>query len=203
MNPDLLAKQVCVLQDWETNDSFSTRRPTAVTFRPYALAPQNPQWRNTAMQDEHETLKAKQIELAQQYVEANPSEVTEVYWLYAIRQKGTYPKPTPRSGKWLIFVDRNDNDAVWATIKEATEAGRLGGSAKVATAKPNPYAMDPKTKVICVYTYDWTDEADVRRIRGELRALGITQKISYKADADTLRNKYRVTGHRRISKYYE
>jgi len=155
------------------------------------------------MQDEHETLKAKQIELAQQYVEANPSEVIEVYWLYAIRQKGTYPKPTPRSGKWLIFVDRNDNDAVWATIKEATEAGRLGGSAKVATTKPNPYATDPKTNVICVYTYDWTDEADVRRIRTELRSLGITQKIPYKADADTLRDKYRVTGHRRISKYFE
>jgi len=100
-------------------------------------------------------------------------------------------------------VDRNGVDAVWATIKEATEAGRLGGSAKVATAKPNPYATDPNTKVICVYTYDWTDEADVRRIRVELRALGITQKIPYKADADTLRDKYRVTGHRRISKYFE
>ena len=155
------------------------------------------------MQDEHEALKAKQIELAQQYAKMNPTEVTEVYWLYAIRQKGTYPKPTPRSGKWLVFVDRNEVNVIWAAIKEATEAGRLGGSAKVATAKPNPYATDPKTKVICVYTYDWTDEADVRRIRTELRSLGITQKIPYKADADTLRDKYRVTGHRRISKYYK
>ena len=155
------------------------------------------------MQDEHETLKAKQMELAQQYVEANPSEVTEVDWLYAIRQKGTYPKPTPRSGKWLVFVDRNEVDAVWATIKEATEAGRLGDSAKVATAKLNPHATDPKTKVICVYTYDWTDEVDIRRIRAELRALGITQKIPYKADADTLQDKYRVTGHRQIREFFE
>ena len=155
------------------------------------------------MQDEHEALKTIQMELAQQYAEANPSEVTEAYWLYAIRQKGTYPRPTPRSGKWLIFVDRNEVDTVWATIKQTTEEGKLGGSAKVATAKPNPYATDPKTIVICVYTYDWTDAADVRRIRGELRALGITQKIPYKTDADTLRDKYRVTGHRRISKYYE
>ena len=155
------------------------------------------------MQDEHEALKTIQMELAQLYAESNPSEVTEVYWLYALRQKGAYPRPTPRSGKWLVFVDRNAVDTVWATIKQATEAGQLGGSAKVATAKPNPYATDPNTRVICVYTYDWTDEADVRRIRAELRALGITQKIPYKADADTLRDKYRVTGHRRISKYYE
>ena len=175
----------------------------AITFRPYVLAPQNPQWRNTAMQDEHEALKAKQMELTQTYAKMNPSEVTEVYWLYAIRQKGTYTKPTPRSGKWLVFVDRNEVDAIWAAIKQATEAGQLGGSAKVATAKPNPYATDPNTKVICVYTYDWTDEADVRRILNELRALGITQKIPYKTDTDTLQDKYRVTGHRWISKYFE
>ena len=155
------------------------------------------------MQDEHEALKTIQTELAQQYAESKPSEVTEVYWLYAIRQKGTYPRPTPRSGKWLIFVDRNEVDTVWATIKQATEEGKLGGSAKVSTAKPNQYATDPKTKVICVYTYDWTDEADVRRIRAELRALGITQKILYKADANTLQDKYRVTGHQWISKYFE
>ena len=155
------------------------------------------------MKDEHEALKTKQMELAQRFAEANPSEVTEVYWLYAVRKKGTYPRPTPYSGKWLIFVNRNDIDAIWTTIKQATEEGKLGGSTKVATAKPNPYATDPKTKVICVYTYDWADEADVRRIRAELRALGITQKISYKADADTLRDKYRVTGHQRINKYYE
>ena len=155
------------------------------------------------MQDEHEALKTKQMELAQRFAKANPSEVTEVYWLYALRQEGSYPRPTPRSGKWLVFVDRNEVDTVWATIKQATEAGQLGGSAKVATAKPNPFATDPKTKVICVYTYDWTDETDVHRIRAELRRLGITQKIPYKADADTLRDKYRVTGHRRISKYNE
>ena len=155
------------------------------------------------MQDEHEALKTIQMELVQQYADSNPSEVTEVYWLYALRQKGSYPRSTPRSGKWLVFVDRNEVDTLWATIKQATEAGQLGGNAKVATAKRNPYATGSKTKVICVYTYDWTDEADVRRIRIELRALGIAQKIPYKADVDTLRDKYRVTGHRRISKYYE
>jgi len=131
-----------------------------------------------ALLDEHETIKAKQIELTQQNAEANSSEVTEVYWLYAIRQKGTYPKPIPHSGKWLVFVDRNKVDVVWAAIKEATEAGRLGGSAKVATAKPNPYWTDPNTKVVCVYTYDWMDEANIHRIRAELRTLGITQKNS-------------------------
>ena len=155
------------------------------------------------MENFHEAMKANQRELARRYAAMNPSEVTEVYWLYAIRQGGTYPRPTVRSGKWQIFVGIQDIDIVWTKIKQTTEAGTLGGSSKVATAKPNPNATDPQTKVICVYTYDWTDEADVRRIRAELRTLGITQKIPYKADEDTLRGRYRITGHRRISKYYE
>jgi hypothetical protein len=85
----------------------------------------------------------------------------------------------------------------------ATEEGRLGDSAKVATARTNPNAVDQDKKVICVYTYDWQDREDVMRIRAELRALGITWKIPYKADADTCAGRYRVAGHTRIGKYYE
>ena len=137
------------------------------------------------------------------YSDAKPSEVTDVYWIYAERKKGKYPKPTSRSGKWLIFVDPKNVDEVWAKIKEAVEEGKLGDSAKVATAKQNPLAEKSNAKVICVYTYDWTDEKDVRRIREELRKLGITNKIPYKADEDTLSGKYRMKGHARMSKYYE
>jgi hypothetical protein len=136
------------------------------------------------------------------YADAKPSKITDVYWIRAIRKIGEYPKPT-KSGKWLIFVPIGNVDEVWAKIKKATEDGKLGSSAKVATAKPNPNATDSNTKVICVYTYDWTDENDVRRVREELRKLGITNKIPYKADEDTLAGKYRVKGHTRISKYYE
>ena len=135
--------------------------------------------------------------------DVKPSEVTDVYWIYAERKKGKYPKPTSRSGKWLIFVDPKNVDEVWAKIKEAVEEGKLGDSAKVATAKQNLLAGKSNAKVICVYTYDWADERDVRRIREELRKLGITNKIPYKADEDTLSGKYRMKGHARLSKYYE
>jgi hypothetical protein len=152
---------------------------------------------------DNESSKKMQREISLPYSDAKPSEVTDVYWIYAKREKGKYPKPTPRSGKWLIFVDPENVDEVWAKIKKAVEEGKLGDSAKVATAKPNPLAGKSDAKVICVYTYDWTDEKDVKRIREELRKLGITNKISYKADEDTLSGKYRITGHRKISKYYE
>lgn len=142
-------------------------------------------------------------EVGDPYCYVKPSEVTEVYWIFAERKEGKYPLPTLNCGKWLVFVDVERVDETWSKIKKATEKGKLGNSTKVATAKPNQFATNPDTKVICVYTYDWTDENDVKRIREELRKVGITNKIPYKADEDTLSGKYRVRGHTKISKYYE
>ena len=94
-------------------------------------------------------------------------------------------------------------DEVWDKIRVATEQGRLGRSAKVATAKPSPLAKNPAVRVICVYTYDWTDEVDVKRVRAELRTLGFTAKIAYKTDEDTLAGNYSGNAKGRVSKYYE
>lgn len=144
-----------------------------------------------------------EIELTPRHNNENPSQITNVYWLYAKRRKGRYPEPTRRAGKWLIFVPLSSLDDVWSTIKRATEEGKLGGLSKVGTARPNPNSTNPNSRVICVYTYDWKDLKDVRGVRGELRKLGITAKIPYKSDEDTLTGKYRITGHTHISKYYE
>lgn len=135
--------------------------------------------------------------------QARPSLVTDDYWVYAERKTGVYPTATERSGKWLIFVPLPNIDAVWERVRAATEAGKLGDSAKTATAMQNPNAVDQTKKVICVYTYDWQDKEDVMRIRAELRNIGISWKIPYKADVDTDAGRYRVMGHTRISKYYE
>jgi len=114
-----------------------------------------------------------------------------------------YPESTDRCGKWLLFIPTEQIDDVWSHIKQATEEGRLGGSAKVATARPNPNAINPNQHVICVYTYDIEDEDDVTRVREELRQLGFTRKIPYKTDDATYAGKYRVRGNTRISARYE
>lgn len=79
---------------------------------------------------------------------------------------------------------------------------KISHLAKVTTAKPNSNASDSKTKVICVYTYDWADKEDVMHIRQEIRQLGITWKIPYKADEDTDSGRYANRGTKHISKYY-
>jgi hypothetical protein len=131
-----------------------------------------------------------------------PSKVTNAYWIESTRQKGKYPKSTSRSGKWLIFNDKKIIDTLWTKIKSATEDGLLGRCSKVSTGLNNPNSRNTIKGVICVYTYDSADIEDVRRIRAELRQIGITNKIPYKLDQDTYNGKYeKPTGT--ISKFFE
>jgi len=158
--------------------------PTATYYR----------WQNEASQARCQEIIA---------TETMPSKETHAYFITAERNKGTYPEATEYSGKWLIFVRTENVDVVWGKIKKATENGLLGDESKVSTARLNPNAVNINEKVICVYTYDFRDIGDVRRIRESLRQLGIISKIPYKADEDTLAGKYRKRGDRRISLYYE
>jgi hypothetical protein len=127
----------------------------------------------------------------------------DAYWIVARRKTGKYPESTAQSGKWLVFIGAAKVDSIWKRIKQAVEVGLLGDRAKVSTAKPNPNARDPDRQVICVFTYNYEDIEDVRRIREQLRRLGITEKIAYKADKDTRAGKYRTKGHQQISKFFE
>ncbi len=118
-----------------------------------------------------------------------PTQERRHAWIHAFRQIGEYPEPTDRTGKWLIWIAVQNIDRYWQTIKGAVEQGRLGDEAKVSTAL-KPQARAGKPYVICVYTYDYEDEADVMRVRQVLRELGIQREIIYKADEDTLAGRY-------------
>jgi hypothetical protein len=131
-----------------------------------------------------------------------PSTHVEGYWLWARRRQGSYPDTSARSGKWMVFVPVEDIDRWWAAIKQATEQGRLGSSAKVSTARPNPNTLNSKKRVIIVYTYDGYARADVMQVRTVLRELGITWPISYKLDIATRAGQYSFTGAK-VSLYRE
>lgn len=132
-----------------------------------------------------------------------PSRMKSDYWVHAI-----HPNPphdwTDRSGKWLLFVPLKQLDEKWAIIAKETESGQLGIAAKAATAKPNGLSQNKWVKVICVYTYDSTDQQDVRRVRDHLRRLGFVKKLSYKTDQATSEGRYRASGDSMpVSLYYE
>jgi hypothetical protein len=112
---------------------------------------------------------------------------TAQQWLWTERQHGTYPPDTERVGKWLLYFSPGSVDEWWAKVKQATEEGRLGSGAKVGRFYGQSY-------VVCVYTYDGHDKEDAMRVREGLRALGLTRRIAYKLDQDTLAGRYSATG---------
>ncbi|KAI6803518.1 hypothetical protein KC361_g700 [Hortaea werneckii] len=90
-------------------------------------------------------------------------------------------------GKWMLFPPPVDLPRTWRLVAEATAAGKLGPATKVATHDPS--STKPE-RVICVYTFDFTDVKDVRRVLHELAELGLCgprdqRGIFYKADAWT------------------
>jgi hypothetical protein len=125
-----------------------------------------------------------------------PTKTTQMYWIV---QDGPAMHPADvddeLAGKWLIFLEGDRVDEAWRKVRDETVKGNLGISAKVSTAKPNPESRDDR-KVIYVYTKDWRDEADVMRVRENLRTIGFTDRIGYKRNIETFRGEYSKKGKR-------
>jgi hypothetical protein len=118
-----------------------------------------------------------------------PSQITDDYWFYA-HGPAVCDADACRTGKWLVFVPARQVDRWWERVRLATEHGQLGTSAKAATARRNDLAASQRTKLICVYTRDWQDQDDVRRVLRQLRVLGVTSRLSYKTDEATMSGVY-------------
>lgn len=89
------------------------------------------------------------------------------------------------SGKWMLFPKSDDLPRVWRQVAEATAEGKLGPTSKVATWEPD---HQTKGTLICVYTRDFSDVSDVKRVLSTLNDLNIVNKataIYYKCDAYT------------------
>lgn len=93
------------------------------------------------------------------------------------------------SGKWMLFPSVREVDRAWASVSGATVRGELGIVAKVATHDVVADRENKKPRLICVYTRDYEDREDVRRVLMGLMELGLVRRddkpIYYKCDAFT------------------
>lgn len=110
--------------------------------------------------------------------DAQPSQVSAVYWIEAKPETDDHPAPTPRAGYWRIPTTLEHVDDLWAKIKATTQGGQLGYKSKVSTASASGQAS-AADRVIHVLTYDSADSADIERVRAALLELGIEGDISY------------------------
>ncbi len=100
--------------------------------------------------------------------QAKPSQIRGAYWLEAKAPPGLWPGPTRRAAEFHAGADLAEVDALWETLRAATQAGRLGYKAKVATAARE---AAPDRRELRVLVADRADETEVARLQAELRAL--------------------------------
>lgn len=87
----------------------------------------------------------------------------------------------------MLFPRVDEVNEVWRTVCEGVDANRLGTAAKVSTSGNED--GDP-ARLICVYTKDFRDVEDVRRVLTALVEMGLVKSdaprgIRYKCDAYT------------------
>lgn len=88
-------------------------------------------------------------------------------------------------GKWMLFPKADDLPRVWRLVAKATAAGKLGPTSKVGTWEPDNLT---KGTLICVYTYDFSDLVDLKRVLSAMIENDIIKQDArayYKCDAYT------------------
>lgn len=72
----------------------------------------------------------------------------------------------------MIFPSPSEVNEVWSVVAHATANNQLGISSKVAPDDGD----DRSARLICIYTNDFEDMNDVRRVLLKLKDLGLVQK---------------------------
>jgi len=71
------------------------------------------------------------------------------------------------SGKWLLYFGDDMIDEAWRRVALATSKGQLGNCSKCALTPSGPMY------VICVYSPDFRDRQEVKRVLNGLRKIGV------------------------------
>lgn len=75
--------------------------------------------------------------------------------------------------KWMLFCSPRDVNEIWRIVAKATAKNELGIAAKVA---PKPEGEDSRRdRLVCIYTTDFKDKADVGRVLQKLRELRLVE----------------------------
>ncbi|APA14044.1 hypothetical protein sscle_12g088140 [Sclerotinia sclerotiorum 1980 UF-70] len=92
------------------------------------------------------------------------------------------------TGKWMIFCLPSEVNEIWSAIAKSTSTNSLGIGAKVAPDDGS--GLLQRSRLICVYTENFSDKMDVYRVLKAIKELGLVDKtkrgtIYYKADIYT------------------
>lgn len=81
------------------------------------------------------------------------------------------------TGKWMLFPESRIVNSVWKVVADNTASGELGICAKVATGSEDMNGKTKQESLICVYTKNFSDGEDVRRVVRQMEILDLVPKI--------------------------
>lgn len=78
----------------------------------------------------------------------------------------------------MLFVRPEQVEDAWKAVALATYQGKLGIAAKTVPRDPTTEArgVTRRSRLICVYTSDFRDTADIGRVLLRLETLGLVQR---------------------------
>lgn len=131
---------------------------------------------------------------------AHPSHTTHMPWIYAHASPNRDPLQEDdkrRGGHWRFYVSRDVVDEVWEKIESLVEQGHRVSTASAAhTFKYQEHQFN-------IFSSDVSQTAEVKRIREQLRALGITWPIAYKGHGGRPPHLSPLPDHDTFTLYFE
>jgi len=190
----------------ETVDDFLARLPVHSSSwaglwlwvaNPYADRDAEPEYQSAKFKQQGPKLLQDYLDYRQQMEQENPDKIPAVITrkLYPARIKfkediiNLSKDSGMLCGKWMLFPYEDDATSVWKRVVAGVIEGKLGTAAKIATDDEGK-----GTRLICVYTRDFSDVEDVKRVVQQLQKMGLLptegRSIYYKSDAYTYLNIY-------------
>ena len=112
-----------------------------------------------------------------------PSRTLHEPWIFLATPRQEF-ESTDLSGKWCIFRNADAIDSAWIQVVALVASGALL-AAKVSTRMSVAVGVYDR-HVICVYTRDWRNVAEVQQARQVLHSAGFSERLGYKRDSDTI-----------------
>ena len=111
------------------------------------------------------------------------------YWLNVFYGKIT--KPSYKEGKWMLFVKEENLEDCWNKLLEGMNK-KVFTTMKCSIPNENNPHNVPGVAAIMVYTYDYQDTEDIKKVLKFLLDNGLDygEELQYKADYQTRQSKY-------------